>query len=240
MSPVDSGPENGETLQDLTVMAQDYFRQGKFLEALQVFTRVLKRDPQYVPAYNGLGTIYGALQKPAQACTLFRRGLALDPDNAALHYNYGMVLAAQGKLGPAAAAYQEALRCRPDWYKPANRLSMIRCKQGRYANALEVLNAILKYHPDNAEIQNTIQQVLAKQEAARQAAQENKKEVPLMDTNWDVKTESTVMVDLLKYLVVLAEYLPEAERERFMKSDTAASVYQIMGSVSTSSAHSTL
>jgi Tfp pilus assembly protein PilF len=193
-------------------------------------------NPQYVPAYHGLGLIYGALRKYAQSGILFRRGLALDPDNAVLHYNYGRILTAQGRLEYARAEYQEALRCRPDWYKPANKLGMILGKQGRYANALELLSANLKFNPRNPEIRETIKQVLAEQEAARQRLKKNeeKPEVPVIEPAWDGAVPLSDIGELLKYLTRLAEYLPEAEREHFMKSDTPSTIYQVMGVVSKS------
>lgn len=226
-----------QTIQVLTTTVQTSLREGKLQKAVEAFTTMLTMDPQYVPAYNGLGLIYGALQKYAQGCTLFRRGLVLDPDNAVLHYNYGRVLAAQGRLEYARSEYQEALRCRPDWCKPANKLGMILCKQGRYADALGLLSANLKFNPRNAEIRDTIKQILAEQEAARQTLKKTGKKPeapPAIEITWDGEVTLSDMVDLLKYLARLAEYLPAAEREHFMNSDTPSAIYHIMGLVSKS------
>ncbi|MDR2394044.1 MAG: tetratricopeptide repeat protein [Treponema sp.] len=219
-----------QPIQGIMTIAQGFLCQGKFQKAVETFITILTLDPHYVPAYNGLGIIYGALQKYAQARILFRRGLALEPDNAVLHYNYGGILAAQGRLIHACAAYQEALRCRPSWYQAANKLGLILCKQGRYANALEVLSANLKFNPRNPEIRDTIKQVLAEQQAAREQL---KKTVPsVVETTWDGDVTLSDMVDMLKYLARLAEYVPAAERERFMNSETPATIYRIMELVS--------
>ncbi|MDR1030380.1 MAG: tetratricopeptide repeat protein [Treponema sp.] len=218
--------------------ALGFLGQGKLREAVETFTAILNKDPQSVPAYNGLGIIYGILQKYNQGCVLFHRGLVLDPDNAMLHYNYGTVLLAQGRLNRAAAEYQEALRCKPEWYKPANKLGILLGKQGRYANALEVLSATLKFNSRNPEIRETIKQILVEQEAARQALKKNEAhkrseqveeaaEVPVI-TSWDLEVKVSALVDLLKYLARLAEYLPPAERERFIQSDTPSRIYHIL------------
>jgi Tfp pilus assembly protein PilF len=218
--------------------AQGFLCQGKLREAVEAFTAILSTDPQSVPAYNGLGIIYGILQKYAQCRILFHRGLALDPDNVMLHYNYGTVLLAQGRLEQAVTEYQEALRCRPEWYKPANKLGILLCKQGRYANALEILSANLKFNSRNPEIRETIKQILAEQEAARQTLKTNEAhkrneqakeaaEAPAI-MGWDLEVTVSAMVDLLKYLARLAEYLPPAERERFMQSDTPSGIYHIL------------
>jgi Tfp pilus assembly protein PilF len=203
---------------------------------VEAFTTMLTMDPQYVPAYNGLGLIYGALHKYAQGCSLFRRGLALAPDNAVLHYNYGRILAAQGRFDCARSEYQKALHCRPDWHKPANNLGMLLCKQGRYANALELLSANLKFNPRNPEIRDTVKHVLAEQQAARQALKKNEKksEAPVIEITWDGEVPLSDIGNLLKYLARLAEYLPEAEREHFMKSATPSTIYRIIGLVSKS------
>lgn len=223
-----------QTIKALTATAQASLREGKLRQAVEAFTTMLTMNPRYVPAYHGLGLIYGAVRKYAQSCVLFRRGLALDPDNAVLHYNYGSILTAQGRLEHARAEYREALRCRPNWYKPADKLGMLLGKQGRYANALEILSANLKFNPHNPEIRETIKQILADQEAARQMLKKSKEkpEVPAIETTWDVEIPLSDMVDLLKYLARLAEYLPEAEREHFMKSDTPSTIYHVMGLVS--------
>ncbi|MDR2398454.1 MAG: tetratricopeptide repeat protein [Spirochaetaceae bacterium] len=228
-----------QQLTDLSAVAQESLREGKLKEAVDAFTALLTLEPQYVPAYNGLGLVYTVLRKYTQGGMLFRRGLALEPDNAVLHYNYGQLLAAQGRLERARLEYQEALRCRPEWYKPANKLGMILGKQGRYANALEILSANLKFNPRNPEIRETIKQVLAEQEAARQSLkkQEEKIDLPTLETLWGLAVSLMDMVDLLKYLARLAEYLPTSEREHFMKSETPGIIYNVMGLVAKAAKH---
>ncbi|MDR2634101.1 MAG: tetratricopeptide repeat protein [Treponema sp.] len=219
-----------QSIQSLLTTAHGFLRQGKFQKALETFTAILTRDPHAVAAYNGLGIICGALQKYARGQVLFRRGLALEPDNAVLHYNYGGLLAAQGRLSHARAEYGEALRCRPGWAQAANKLGMVLCKQGRYANALEVLSANLKFNPRNPEIRNTIKQVLAEQEAARQMLKkhEKKPEAPLPEPAWDGSVTLSGIVDMLRYLARLAEYLPAPEREQFISSNTPSTIFRIM------------
>ncbi|MHB9292437.1 hypothetical protein Holit_01534 [Hollandina sp. SP2] len=226
-----------QRIKALTTTVEGSLHEGNFRKAVEAYTAMLTMYPQYVPAYNGLGLICGALQKYAQGGILFRRGLALDPDNAMLHYNYGRILAAQGRFEPARSEYQEALRCKPDWYKPANQLGMLLCKQGQYAHALELLSANLKFNPRNAEIRDTIKQILAEQEAMRQTLKKREKEpeVPVNETMWDMEVTLSDMADMLKYLARLAEYLPAAEREHFMKSDTPSAIYHIVGLISKSS-----
>ena len=54
---------------------------GNHLEATEAFKNALKINPDYIPAYLGLGTAYGNTGHHEEAIAIFKQGIQLDPDH---------------------------------------------------------------------------------------------------------------------------------------------------------------
>ncbi len=54
---------------------------GNHLEATEAFKNALKINPDYIPAYLGLGTAYGNTGHHEEAIAIFKQGILLDPSH---------------------------------------------------------------------------------------------------------------------------------------------------------------
>ena len=54
---------------------------GNHLEATEAFKNALKTNPDYIPAYLGLGTAYGNTGHHEEAIAIFKQGILLDPSH---------------------------------------------------------------------------------------------------------------------------------------------------------------
>jgi tetratricopeptide (TPR) repeat protein len=61
------------------VLANQMGANGNHLEATEAFKNALKINPDYIPAYLGLGTAYGNTGHHDEAIAIFRQGIQLDP-----------------------------------------------------------------------------------------------------------------------------------------------------------------
>ena len=61
------------------VLANQMGANGNHLEATEAFKNALKINPDYIPAYLGLGTAYGNTGHHEEAIAIFKQGIRLDP-----------------------------------------------------------------------------------------------------------------------------------------------------------------
>lgn len=81
--------------------------------------RVLELDPNYVPAYIGLGTaLFFKKRAYGQAAQLYKKASEIAP-SAQIHNYIGTALRTQGQYNAAIAEYQEAIKLNPN-YAPAH------------------------------------------------------------------------------------------------------------------------
>ena len=93
------------------VLMQDSARLG---QALDVFERILKVQPEHTIAHFNRGSVLRGLRRPDAALEAFRRVIALNANAIEAHTNCGVVLMELGRFEEAFAAYDQALRIRPD------------------------------------------------------------------------------------------------------------------------------
>lgn len=96
---VDQGVYSEKTIADRarahSDLASAYFQQNKYEIALNEFVAATKIDPNYSPAYNGLGLVYAALGEDVKADANFKKSLQLQPGSSEAHNNYGSFLCAR-------------------------------------------------------------------------------------------------------------------------------------------------
>ena len=69
---------------------------GELADAAAAFLRALELDPNFVEAWNNLGSVFDELDRPHEAVVAYRQALGLAPNYADAHINLGDTLAALG------------------------------------------------------------------------------------------------------------------------------------------------
>jgi type IV pilus assembly protein PilF len=93
-----------------TELAASYYDLGNMPVALEEVREALRADPNYGPAYNVAGLIYGRLNDDRRATESFQRALAINPSDYNTHNNFGMFLCDRKREREAIQHFQEALR----------------------------------------------------------------------------------------------------------------------------------
>jgi len=75
-----------------TELAANYFDIGNVAVALEEVKEALRADPNFGPAYNVAGLIYGQLKEDRLAEESYQRALSINPTDPDAHHNYGMFL----------------------------------------------------------------------------------------------------------------------------------------------------
>lgn len=100
-------------LRALNLSGEALYQLGRFREAGEVWTRVVKRDPENVAALRWLGIAYYDLGAMKQSVTFLSRAAELAPADAGPHRLLGLIYKQLGKHAEAVTAFQESLRRNP-------------------------------------------------------------------------------------------------------------------------------
>jgi len=128
-------PTTGEETQDQvrarihTELAAGYYSvagsdPGRLAIALEEVTIALKIDPNYGPAHNVAGLVYGALKQDGQAEASFQRALSINPYDSRANNNYGLFLCDRKRE-------KESFR----YFMAAVKNPLYRTPEGAYTNA---------------------------------------------------------------------------------------------------------
>jgi tetratricopeptide (TPR) repeat protein len=91
----------------------NYFRQGKFSEAVAEFKKALREDPSYLPAQVNLAYAYERLNRLDEAIQGYQAALALAPDNFFARNNLGVLYDKKGNYDDAITEFESVLRSEP-------------------------------------------------------------------------------------------------------------------------------
>ncbi|NOZ69090.1 MAG: tetratricopeptide repeat protein, partial [Deferribacteres bacterium] len=93
---------------------EKYFQENRFIEAIEMFERVIKLDPDNVDAYNDLGLAYHYTGRSDIAVDRLRMGAVVGPSYQRIWLSLGFVLLSKGKTEDARLALQKAVELDPD------------------------------------------------------------------------------------------------------------------------------
>jgi tetratricopeptide (TPR) repeat protein len=136
-------------------------RQGRLLEAEQVYRAVLQIAPDYAAALHHLGTLCREKGEIEEAVSLLRQALAIDPKSASTHNDLGLALAALGRADEAAGCYAKAIAIEPDLADAHANLGNAVRSLGRHDEAIASFEKALGINPNCAEAHNNLGNALA-------------------------------------------------------------------------------
>lgn len=87
-----------------------YFQQKQLEIALEEFNTAIKIDPNFSPAYNGLGLVNAEFGKDDVANNNFKKSIQLDPLNSEAHNNYGNFLCTRNRVDESIEQFLAAVK----------------------------------------------------------------------------------------------------------------------------------
>ncbi len=116
---------------------------GRIKEAEALFSKALSADPDFAPAYNGIGTVAAIANDTETTLDAFRRAVSLDPARADFQNNLGFaLLVAEDRYAEAERLFRRSLELKPGFEIAAHNLALALVLQGRDPEALTVLTSI--------------------------------------------------------------------------------------------------
>jgi len=106
-------PTRELTLEEAVSIAILLQKNGQFVEAEELYRRVLKTAPNHAQALHYSGVLAHQQGRTAEAVLLIEKSLVLQPDRADCYNNLGIILQSSGELERAIEAYQRAIAIDP-------------------------------------------------------------------------------------------------------------------------------
>jgi len=134
-----------------------YYKQGRFLDAIECFDRVIEMDPGHVDAWRERGTCLKELGRYEEALQCFERAIDLDDRIPATYYAKGETLERLGRETGDFSLYEKAIACfdivlhkEPDNVNAWNYRGVCLKELGKYEEArrsFDKAQTILKLNP---------------------------------------------------------------------------------------------
>lgn len=90
-------------------LADDYFKRKEYPQAIELYERALKIDPEDVETYNDLGLSLFYIGQSERALDILQTGVAKQPDFQRIQLTLGFVQAQTGNKEAASAAFKKAM-----------------------------------------------------------------------------------------------------------------------------------
>lgn len=107
--------ENKISATAISLLGADLLRTGRNDEALELFARAVKQEPENAQWWNHLGEALERADRIEEALTAYEAAVKFQPDSHEYLNNCGVMFALFGNLGEAECAFLAALKLSPDY-----------------------------------------------------------------------------------------------------------------------------
>ena len=124
---------------------------GQFVQAKNIFSEILKHDPNNFSAHNNIGNISFILGNLADALQNYENAIKLKPDFAEAHNNKGNVLRKLNQKEDAIESYLKATKFNQNHMQAYYNLGGVLRELKQYSSAIENFEKAIKIKPDYLE-----------------------------------------------------------------------------------------
>jgi Tfp pilus assembly protein PilF len=129
---------------DIMAHAMSEFLQGNHFKSIELFGRVIDRDPGHKLAWLSRGTAQLKINHPAEAIGDFDRALELDPGYARAFHLRGVAREAQGEDQAALEDFSQAIRINPQYGAAYYSRAVLYTKRGQTDDAAADIETAIK------------------------------------------------------------------------------------------------
>jgi tetratricopeptide (TPR) repeat protein len=141
-------------------MAETHLLRKDFGAAIQLYDRLLARQPGNSELWNERGVALHQAGRREEARGSYRKGVDADPSYALGWNNLGVAAAGDADSSAAVEAFQAALRARPDFTGARLNLGLVHLQRHEPQAALEAYRTVLAEKPGEAAAWNGVGLVL--------------------------------------------------------------------------------
>jgi predicted TPR repeat methyltransferase len=139
------------TLEEAVSLAILLQKNEQFVEAQELYRRVLETVPDHPRALHYAGVLAHQQGRNGEALALIERSLAFAPDQADWHSNLGIVLQSDGRLDAAIDSYTRAIAIDPSHANAHNNLGVLLRATGRVVEAEAAYRAAIRLNAEHID-----------------------------------------------------------------------------------------
>lgn len=129
--------------------AMGFFKEGKYKEALDMFSLVLETEPDNADVYNNMGVAYSCTGDFGHAESSYTKAIELDPQLAQAYINLSDLYYKSGDLASALGTLQRGSYELEDNLAIAHLLARVYIDDQRWEDAIVELERVLDGEPEN-------------------------------------------------------------------------------------------
>lgn len=129
---------------------------GKADDEIQAYKAAIRLRPDYIVAFERLGSRYLKSKKYAEAIEVFRQLASLKPGDANAPNNMGEAYLELNRLNEAVESFRQSIRLKPDFGKAYYNLGRCLLAMGNRDGALEQYTILTNIDPDYADKLNSL------------------------------------------------------------------------------------
>lgn len=135
---------------DLKAIGQSLVASRRFADAIQVFEKLLGRDPEDVYSLDMLGFLYYQTGNVTEALARCERSIALAPESFYGLKGYGLCLVKAGRVDEGLGALRRSIALKPDYFDARHDLGVTLMGLGRLDEAREAFEGAREVAPGRA------------------------------------------------------------------------------------------
>jgi arylsulfatase A-like enzyme/Tfp pilus assembly protein PilF len=130
------------------MLGNEYFKAGKFQDAVMQFSRALVLKPDYDLAIINMANAYRRMGKDAAALAGYEHYVLIDPKNAYVRYQIGEIYLDRGELPRAETEFEAALAIDPKLASARVATGVLAYQRGQVVQAEQILKDALALKAD--------------------------------------------------------------------------------------------
>ena len=128
-------------------LAESYYNQGNFTEAIALCHKALKKQANFAPVYKTLGNILQAQNKIDAAIRAYSLAIKINPNFFEALVNLASMFYKKGQIDAAMINYRKAIKIKPDLAVAYWNLGKVLEQEGRFYEAFFFQEKALEIQP---------------------------------------------------------------------------------------------
>jgi tetratricopeptide (TPR) repeat protein len=195
-------PKRGQTAQKsvsraagIAAEADKLLEESKWPEAIDTFKIAIRLDPNFGPAYGGLGDAYFNSGRWEEGLAAYKEQVRLEPNNAQAQYDLGYAYNAMGRHGEAFAPLVRATSLDPGYAEAYYGIGYAYLRGTDFEKSLPFFKSAIKLQADYADAYYSMGQAYARLGQAG-AADEQVKKLAAIDAKLSQKLSKEIQTAL--------------------------------------------
>ena len=128
-------------------LGNTYYKQLKYLEAIESYRKAIDVKPDFAEAYLNLGIVLKEVGELDEAILCYRKAIEFNGDVAAAYFHLGIFRMEEGKVDLAIVSYHKAIEVKPDFADAHLNLGIVLKQAGEPKEAIKFCHSAVKIKP---------------------------------------------------------------------------------------------